>query len=51
MQEASSLFSIGQEKYLDHHAPDGHNIYIKTFSISVQSYYLRLLHIIEKSSI
>lgn len=26
MQEASSLFSIGQEKYLDYHDPDGHAI-------------------------
>lgn len=26
MQKASSLFSVGQEKYLDHHDSDGHDI-------------------------
>lgn len=26
IREASSLFSVGQEKYLDHHDPDGHDI-------------------------
>lgn len=26
MQEASFMFSIDQEKQLDHHDPDGHDI-------------------------